>query len=595
MSRSSFIPSRSLEDLIPLLVTIYQHGHLVPFIGAGMSAPALSLWKSFVENLEGDAGTTGFEPNNSELRAQRATTLIRNSRGRPCFLEALRKSLRGRGTVSGTPLQTEALAAIDWPLVISTNYDDLFYSACHQSSNDKMAPQILGRSAADCKQVMSSLRSPFDRETIWHIQGFLGGQYRLLGDQHPECDALSNIGALRLQKLQDELVIGHEEYRFVTNTAVHFRRCFGEVFRSRSLLFLGSSLSEEYFLNLFGEVIELCGPSPVPHFAFTGDSVDARFLSEQMNITVCQYNSTDELPEMLKTLKLAIENPPKRTGRIARWCIEIGSSSVLEIAPQGTLPHPRDKEAVVVIARPDKDGQPEFVEEQLLGLKPKFSGTRFAPDRHVIKSEIDGLYAVAARVLETPDPTAGAAVHKAVNDLLIELSAEYTTVHVYLPSVGGSVPPVYGFMEAVRAFGEWYEKWPEMPLKLILYVGSQVLLNLTSQRIDVHELLTSPLTGFWVVVQADSELEPTRRVFHYPTCATKLCDVLDELEVPRAQDWFVTLCPTPYHDGTMPPSTTADLADKSLREIGVVFGSVLTMQRISKDAIDCTGVRATSA
>ena len=36
-----------LEDILPLLVSTYQSGRLVPFLGAGMSAPKLTVWNTF--------------------------------------------------------------------------------------------------------------------------------------------------------------------------------------------------------------------------------------------------------------------------------------------------------------------------------------------------------------------------------------------------------------------------------------------------------------------------------------------------------------------------------------------------------------------
>jgi hypothetical protein len=302
--------SYAFEQILPLLVSTYQRGHLVPFIGAGMSAPNLATWEPFVLNLEKDAGVTTPSHPSLDIRAQRAADAIRNSRGRECFLTSVGEAIKGKNFDPGSdfPPQTKALAAIYWPLSISTNYDDLFLSACRARPDDTLGPVILGRCPADCKRVMSSLHGPFDRETIWHIQGFLGGQ-------NAKCDAVSMIEPERLDILRDELVIGHSEYRLVTNTAVHFRRCFGEVFRTRSFLFLGSSLAEDYFLNLFGEVLELCGPSTVPHFAFMREEdppVDIRFLAEQMNITVCLYKDWGELPKWLNRLKQEISKGRQR-------------------------------------------------------------------------------------------------------------------------------------------------------------------------------------------------------------------------------------------------------------------------------------------
>src|SRR5262245_44534748 len=46
----------TIEDILPLLVSTYMRGHLVPFLVAGMSAPKLALWDDFVTKLECEAG-----------------------------------------------------------------------------------------------------------------------------------------------------------------------------------------------------------------------------------------------------------------------------------------------------------------------------------------------------------------------------------------------------------------------------------------------------------------------------------------------------------------------------------------------------------
>jgi hypothetical protein len=69
------------------------------------------------------------------------------------------------------------------------------------------------------------------------------------------------------RRLTKELVADHTEYRRITHREPHFRRAFAEVFRHRSLFFLGSGLRETYLQELFGEVLELHGPSTRTHFA----------------------------------------------------------------------------------------------------------------------------------------------------------------------------------------------------------------------------------------------------------------------------------------------------------------------------------------
>jgi hypothetical protein len=301
------------DDLLPLLVSTYQRGHLVPFLGAGMSARKLTLWDEFLAKLEDQAGLDASECKSLKLtldaRAQRASTLIRNRYGRDHFLDSVRIALEGPS--AEFPEQTTRLSDMCWPLVVSTNYDDLFFYSCRYNPKSPYYlgatnVQVLGRSARDCKLVISSLCGPLDRQYIWHIQGFLGGQFGKDVEKDVE----------NLTSLQDQLVIGHSEYRAVTNRNPEFRRCFGEIFNTRSFLFLGTSLKEDYFLNLFGEALDLCGPSAVPHFAFTmRGEVDAKFLADQMNITVCEFDDWTTLPKWLQRLRDEIAEPKSYTAR----------------------------------------------------------------------------------------------------------------------------------------------------------------------------------------------------------------------------------------------------------------------------------------
>lgn len=565
--------------MLPLLASIYGMGRLVPFIGAGMSRPKFTDWKGFIDKLGKAAGVSDDSEGQIEVKAQRIAETIRNGHDEQDFWHIVSEALQGETSGEpGIPEQTEALAAIFWPLTVSTNYDHLFYCACRQILKDGLPPVVLGRAADDCKQVVSALSSPFDREIIWHIQGFLG-------EPCTECHPAPVEDEERLNRLRRELVIGHSEYRKAANTALHFRRCFGEVFRSRSLLFLGSSLSEDYFWNLFGEVLELCGPSPVPHFAFVHekDNVDARFLAEEMNITVCKYADYGKLIEWLQKLKSKIDAP---NARISGCRVELKGGSRLELAPHCYLPMPEpySDHAVSIVVRACPAGlfdldQDLAGQREELGLK--FQGRHFEPDAHVL-SPAPGLFAVRARTkpeIESESDSVGAAVQ----ELLGSLGKQWNTLHVHFPSAGGTVPPIYGFIEAVRAFGTWAST-SERPLHLIAHVGPQVMLNLNSGHINLQELLTSKLIRFWAIASAANGVEPMRRVLYKPP-ETLLKDVLIEvlgIDGPAAMRWSKSVCPSPTRE--VAGLTDRDLT-RNLCDVGVVFGSVLTLTRTGGQSI----------
>ena len=579
----------NIEELVPLLASIYQRGRLVPFVGAGMSDPSLPLWDTFLSNLEQDAKAArtahGWPPETDgngppEVRAQRAKTIIRNLRGEPCFISAVHRALLPDGRRAAVPKQTMALAELRWPLIVSTNYDDLLYGCLHEKASSGLKPVLMGRAAADCKMVVSSLNSPFDRECLWHIQGFLGDQHEASDNWMKELRAQE-----RDKQFEQELVIGHGDYRRATTTAVHFRRCFGEVFRSRSFLFLGSSMAEQYFLNLFGEILDLVGPSPVPHFAFVlKDTVDHRFLSDQMNTTVFEYKKHCEVSDYLRLLKKEVDRP-----RTVHWCNVVSNPDDLQISTLCAPPLAglAGGHALAVVSRHDAGGRPCFSDalhgDEVAALDAAFWGAAFEPNKYVLRAPCGNAYAVSAAALGLGDGSRQTDVRAASRALLDHLCEDgFEAFHLLLPAHGGNVPPVYGFMETVRMFGCWKRSHPESKLRAYLYVGREVALNLTSQRIDLQELLTSDLVRFWTEVITDAKTEPFRRVFYHRP-EKRVTDLLHEVGAPESEAWELSVSPSPRTDDA--PICTAGLGEMTLEKLGVVFGSVVSVRR--KTAGEC--------
>jgi len=200
------------------------------------------------------------------------------------------------------------------------------------------------------------------------VQGFIGGQAQALRELRCPWDGSPHVsersgpasGLYRdivcddeykeaASRLENELVVGHAEYRRVTLKSPHFRRAFAELHRSRSLLFLGSGLREGYFRDLFGEVIGLYGPSPHAHFAVMPErEADCELLERHFGIWVHTISDHPELPKVLEDLAARIGHRPRQV----RWrfgSAESSRSGGLSIV-RGELPHLAERECLVFSA-----------------------------------------------------------------------------------------------------------------------------------------------------------------------------------------------------------------------------------------------------
>jgi hypothetical protein len=136
------------QDVLPHIATLYRRSLLVPYIGSGMSFPACTSWKEFQRRLA-DETVSALRPMPHELRA----TKYRNA------LPACDPAQ----TVA-RPAQSRALAESYWSLILTTNYDDLYWSAA--SSRWRSSPIVLGRSWSAYQHYGNPYLRFFDAETL---------------------------------------------------------------------------------------------------------------------------------------------------------------------------------------------------------------------------------------------------------------------------------------------------------------------------------------------------------------------------------------------------------------------------------------------
>ncbi len=568
----------AFDRTLERLVAAYEKGRLVPFIGAGMSVPTCPGWAQFITSLERTAGTRPRSPSaEPDALIRRAHTAVRTLRNdAPLrFADRVRHALIGRR--HSPPKQTEALARTWWPLVLTTNYDNCFVTAFRERTDGRNV-DVLGRNPEDCQRVLSSLTSP-SRTLVWALQGFLGA---------PCPPAPTRYEARYLER---ELVVGHAEYRSVTYRELHFRRAFAEVYRNRSLLFVGSGLRDPYLLELFGEILETYGPSSHPHYALIrrGELTEAQrlFLRERYQTEVFEYRNHGDLPRYLDRLADTIE---RSSSKEVRW----GYSLSAPHTPTGSdddadfevvrahlpLPDASRKQCLAVnaIGTPGKD----YAFSRGIHALLRRAGVEDADplevhgDGHVARFSGHPIYAVLARSKRGEHDLR--LIARATGELL-DCAWDDGHRHVLLQLLAAGRQRIFPvrmpFIQIARAYAQWRREHPRRRLRLSLHVvAPAVTAEIGRGRLDVIELLTCTDIRFWVIVDNRHD-EPLRVLLQRPA-ETGIDELAAELRT-TGRGWHVLVYPPPYEDEDEKRLVKA--RRPTLESRGVVSGSTLVFTK----------------
>ncbi|RKH92865.1 SIR2 family protein [Corallococcus sp. AB038B] len=554
----------------PRLASLYHRGLLVPFIGAGLSRPTCPGWEEFINRLETAAETGAGAGRDTAALIRRAnkTVLALRHRGQGTLVKAARAALATKNVK--VPEGTRCLADIWWPLVITTNYDNLYPSAV--LARWKTQPLVLGRSPMHCFQVGRVLREPM-APALWAIQGYLDTPCA------EQFDAGSSLSA--------ELVVGHEEYRRVTHREPHFRRTFAEVYRNRSLLFVGSGLQEQYLLDLFSEIREFYGPNGHLHFAFAPKGeLDVDFLLREFQIAVVEYDVPKDDPanhgdrqERLRELTRAIETAPAPS----RWDYQLEhptrtfhSCFSVECSP---LPETLADGSCVAVSAGGAHGEGSLrlsppmrkvIQTHALGAK------LHSLDSHVVRYVDRPAYAVVAREVNVASMDTKkfgdgertlSAVYWATRHLLGHAYKEgFTIVHTQLFASGPELHsvdtenppfrPVHALAEMAGAFGDFVRNSGlSRGVRMVVHlVDPGVYTELRRSRLYLPEFLGCEDLRVWVSIEMEG-MAPSYHNLHIPAMefsgarskatgsTVRLDDIARMFHIPH--DWVVDVWPTP--------------------------------------------------
>lgn len=429
----------------------YDQGKLVPFIGSGMSIPSAASWAEFVTQLEHAARNRVSADVDLIARAHAALAALRRD-SRTDLASVVERALCLKEEV---PRKLQQLAEMHWPIVCTTNYDDLWVRALGEKGK---RVQVVGRSPSSCRKVLDQFSFPVG-QIMWALQGYLGADG---------------------ERLREELVVGHAEYRTVSHREPHFRRTFAHLFQTRSLLFLGAGLNEPYFRSLFDEVVELTGPPEQPHFALIPEGgVDPGFLRSQYSIVCRTYSvGSDGSHEAVDAFVEELVRAAREERNISSgWSVRAGNPAELQAdaggefsvvaAPLPSVSRLSSRESFAISC--GRGGTIDAPVALASGVGTRaIGGTRLNNwlGDYVVADRLDGqLFGIVARELSrqgdknavSRDLRSPLGIRVALNEFLDHVAPRFDVAHVQLLGAGRHrvFHPWVSLATMARGFGEW--------------------------------------------------------------------------------------------------------------------------------------------
>ncbi len=561
------------EEAIPRLVHTYNKGKLVPFTGAGLSAPTIPSWTTFISNLSKHTATAIEDVSklsSSELIQAAEAIINKLQRGNSAdYTSAIKNSLGyKKSTEPAVSPNCEALSNIWWPLVLTTNYDRMFVKAYtkKQSRQDGDPISVYGRNQRDCHTLLSSLNAPVNT-LYWALQGYFGT-------------------SINDENLEEEIVIGYRHYRQATYNNQVFRSAFGEVFRNFSLLFVGSGLTEDYFRGLFGQTLESFGSNPNTHCALFHEQdiksgkVDPHFLHTKLNVISLYYpgepGDYSGLAKSLTMLENAIRSDSKKIYKLS-----FGTKSIYQAEERSTtpdfeviasaLPKPTKKECCIFSAGFDSVVWPSHKGKDIIGDSYNAKKFRKTSQPLVYQYSDSNLYAAIARNNELGKGRKARdlrIIKEAFIQALQITNGKYRVIHCMHFSAGSqrTFPPVFSFIQMLHAFKS-FSATEEVKSVVRLYVSHpSVIFYIRKNMLELEELFNCDELRINIEIQDATD---TERYTFYGQPDLPFNGLSSYFDI-DPKHWQASIVPEPYKN----QSIATDAATE-LHIVGIIPGSTI--------------------
>lgn len=254
---------------------------LIPFIGAGFSAPSCPTWWQFLEQFRREITDDFLLPDdieNLKLLAETGTAeeyadLLVNRSGRGKAIRILEKSFTIDKPLRSMKAKFEALHSAFDGLIITTNFDSLL---------EITAPSPLHKIHGNNPKELDDSFTLDSKRTLLKIHG-----------------GIDNPSSIILTKIQYDEIYGNNKVDIDLPIPQFLRR----VFKNRSLLFIGCSLCDDRTMDILKEVSVV-----KPHFALMKyepvkeSRVELNRRLSNFQIHPIWFNDFDEITEILQSL-----------------------------------------------------------------------------------------------------------------------------------------------------------------------------------------------------------------------------------------------------------------------------------------------------